>query len=173
MSYVKPKPEQTTINGEKCVVLKHITDFNASRVFDCGQCFRFNEADGVIRLDKAVPSAAALEEVWDEGRRRTYAFRFISRFDVKVPEAKPGETVVLHVLCMPSPLTEEDDEPIFPEAVADPMIYVSLAVARLWQAERRLPASQSWMTDYYHLLRAVRSSGGHAAKRRFPRPFFR
>lgn len=48
MSYVKPKPEQTTINGEKCVVLKHITDFSASRVFDCGQCFRFNEKDGVI-----------------------------------------------------------------------------------------------------------------------------
>ena len=60
-------------------------------------------ADGVIRLDKAVPSAAALEGVWDENRQRPYAFRFGSRFDVKVPEAKPGETVVLHVHCVPSP----------------------------------------------------------------------
>ena len=129
--------------------------------------------DGVIRLDKTVPNAAALEDVWDEKRERTYAFRFISRFDVKIPEAQPGETVVLHVHCIPSPLIEADDEPVFPEAAADPMIYVSLAVARLWQAERRLPAAQSWMTEYYRLLRGVRSSGGHTAKRRFPRPFFR
>ena len=129
--------------------------------------------DGVLRLDQAVPNAAALAGVWDEGRQRAYGFHFISRFDVKVPEARPGESLVLHVHCIPSPLVEEDDEPVFPEAAADPMIYVSLAVARLWQAERRLPAAQSWLSEYYRLLRGVRSSSGHAAKRRFPRPFFR
>lgn len=48
MPYKKPTPEQVKINGEKCVLLKNISNFNASRVFDCGQCFRFNEADGVI-----------------------------------------------------------------------------------------------------------------------------
>ncbi|MBR3505293.1 MAG: hypothetical protein IKO07_13770 [Clostridia bacterium] len=129
--------------------------------------------DGVIRLNEAVPNAAALEGVWDEKRERAYGFRFISRFDVRVPEARPGETLILHVHCIPARLTEPDDEPVFSEAAADPMIYVSLAVARLWQAERRLPAAQSWLSAYYTLLRGVRSSGGHAAKRRFPRPFFR
>lgn len=48
MPYTKPIPEEITLGGEKCIVLKHITDFNASRVFDCGQSFRFNEIDGVI-----------------------------------------------------------------------------------------------------------------------------
>ena len=130
-------------------------------------------ADGVIRLDRAVPSAAALEEVLDQAREKPYAYRFLSRFEVKIIGAAPGDTVVLHVQVIPAPLAEEDDEPVFPEAVADPMIYVSLAVARLWQSERRLAAAQSWQNDYYRLLRSVRSSGSHAARHRFPRPWFR
>ena len=40
--------EQTELFGEKAVVLKGVNNFNASRVFDCGQSFRFNETDGVI-----------------------------------------------------------------------------------------------------------------------------
>ena len=128
---------------------------------------------GVIRLDETVPDAAALMAVWSADRSRQYAHRFESRFGVRVPEARPGETVLLHIHAIPAPLVAETDEPVFSEAAAEPMIYVSLAVARLWQAERRLAAAQTWMTEYYRLLRGVRASAGHPAGHRFPRPWFR
>jgi len=128
---------------------------------------------GVIKLDEAVPEAAALEGVWSADRTRQYGYRFVSRFEVKIPEARPGQQVLLHVHCIPAPLDAEDDEPVFSEAAAEPMIYVSLAVARLWQSERRLGAAQTWLTEYYRLLRNVRTSAGHAAAHRFPRPWFR
>ena len=130
-------------------------------------------ADRVLKLDEAVPSAAALLGVWSADRKKQYAYRFVSRFEVKVPEAEPGGQVLLHVQCIPAPLEEESDEPVFSEAAAEPMIYVSLAVARLWQAERRLGAAQAWMNDYYRLLRGVRSSAGHPGGHRLPRPWFR
>lgn len=40
--------EQTELLGEKAVALRGVKNFNASRVFDCGQSFRFNETDGII-----------------------------------------------------------------------------------------------------------------------------
>ena len=129
--------------------------------------------NGLIKLDELVPDAAALQGVWSADRTRQYAYRFVSRFEVRIPEAQPGEEILLHVHCIPSPLVEETDEPVFSEAVAEPMIYVSLAVARLWQAERRLAAAQTWMTEYYRLLRDVRSSAGNPGAHRFPRPWFR
>jgi len=129
--------------------------------------------DGVLKLDELAPDAAALYGVYSADRKRRYAHRFVSRFGVKAPEAAAGESVVLHIQCLPAPLVAETDEPVFSEAAAEPMIYVSLAVARLWQAERRLSAAQSWMSEYYRLLRGVRSSAGHPAARRFPRPWFR
>ncbi len=129
--------------------------------------------DGLLNLEELAPAAAALEGVWSPDRTRQYAYRFISRFVVRVPEAKSGEQLLLHVHEIPAPLVAETDEPVFSEAAAEPMIYAALAAARLWQAERRLAAAQTWMGEYYRLLRGVRSSSGHAAQHRFPRPWFR
>ena len=36
-----------------------------------------------------------------------------------------------------------------------------------------LAAAQTWMTEYYRLLRGVRASAGHPAGHRLPRPWFR
>lgn len=46
--YKGPIAESAVKDGVPCVVLRGVTDFNASRVFDCGQSFRFNEKNGVI-----------------------------------------------------------------------------------------------------------------------------
>ena len=48
MAYIKPKAEYCSIDGEKCVVVRGVSDFDAYRVFDCGQSFRFNAFDGVV-----------------------------------------------------------------------------------------------------------------------------
>lgn len=47
MSYIRPVPQSTVIDNTSAIVLK-VSNFEASRVFDCGQSFRFDEADGVI-----------------------------------------------------------------------------------------------------------------------------
>ncbi|MBQ8954912.1 MAG: hypothetical protein IJ048_12445 [Clostridia bacterium] len=127
----------------------------------------------IIRLDEAAPDAAALMEVWSADHSRQYDHRFVSRFDLRVPDARAGETVLLHIHTIPAPLVAETDEPVFSEAVADPMIYVSLAVTRLWQSERRLAAAQIWHNEYYRLLRTVRSSAEHPAGHRLACRWFR
>ena len=48
MAYNRPKAEVGEYLGQSCTVLRGISDFDASRVFDCGQSFRFYESDGVI-----------------------------------------------------------------------------------------------------------------------------
>ena len=48
MAYTKPTAENSEYFGQSCVILRGVTDFDASRVFDCGQSFRFYESDGVI-----------------------------------------------------------------------------------------------------------------------------
>jgi len=48
MAYIKPTAEYSEFDGERCIVLHGVRDFDAYRVFDCGQSFRFNAADGII-----------------------------------------------------------------------------------------------------------------------------
>ena len=47
-TYIKPTVEESRVDGVPCVTLRGVTDFNAYRVFDCGQSFRFDERGGTI-----------------------------------------------------------------------------------------------------------------------------
>ena len=87
--------------------------------------------------------------------------------------AKAGEVVLLHYHYLPSRLAEEADEPVFPEAQVDPMLYISLATARLWQSERKMSAAQPWLSEYYRKLRELRPDMRPARKKRLPRTIFR
>lgn len=46
--YNAPLARDTMIENERAVIISGVRDFNALRVFDCGQCFRFDIANGVI-----------------------------------------------------------------------------------------------------------------------------
>ena len=50
MAYIKPRAEYCELDGEKCVVVRGLDDFDAYRIFDCGQSFRFNAENGVIDI---------------------------------------------------------------------------------------------------------------------------
>ena len=127
----------------------------------------------VISLTETLPDAASVCGVYSPDRKTRYAHRFLTRFELEIPDAEPGSTVLARIHYLPEPLRLETDEPVFPDSLVDPMTYVSLAAARMWQSERKFAAAQSWMNEYYRLLRRVRPSAADPTGRRFPRPVFR
>lgn len=130
-------------------------------------------ADRVISLENMDPEAYSVRSIYYADGATEAEFIFRSRNEIEVVGAKAGENVVLEYHYLPKRLENEQDEPIFSEATADPSIYVALAVARMWQSERKLSAAQYWMSEYYQKLRSVRPNMKQARKRRIPSRRFR
>ena len=124
-----------------------------------------------MRLDECARDAAELLGVYSPDMKTAYAFTLEPRYRVRVPDAA-GRSVRLKVKSLPAPLLEGGDEPVFSESAADPMIYISLACARLWMADRRPNLAQMWLLRYYQLLRGV-SSSARGARHVLPAGTFR
>lgn len=129
------------------------------------------DAEGLIDLAQTAENAVSVLDVLTADGQRSLPFSFRARFVMAVEGILPGESVLVRLRIQPEKLTSEGDAPIFPEAAATPMIYVSLAVARLFQSERKFSDAQNWLLEYRRLIRSVRS--GARATRRLPRPPFR
>ena len=130
-------------------------------------------ADGKIHLDQLSPIPYAVKNLMNKNRTTAVAFDFETKFVLLVRGAKPGETVTVYYSYLPDRLEGLNDEPIFPESVVDPSVYVSLAVAKMWQSEKKLTLYQSWMNDYRMALHAVRPTMKGGNLRRLPRGIFR
>lgn len=129
--------------------------------------------DRLIDLTGMEPEVCSVRGLYHGDGATDAEFVFRTRGCIEAVGARPGERVILHYHYLPERLTEESDEPIFAEAQVDPMIYVALAVARLWQSERRMSAAQPWLNEYYRKLREMRTDMRPTRKRRLPRPTFR
>lgn len=127
--------------------------------------------NGLIDLSTAAPNATAIIALYAADGKTPLPFTFETRFTARVEGAESGARVCVRVRMRPNRLEEESDEPVFAESAADPMIYVSLAVARLFQSERKFSDAQSWLAEYRRLLRAVKPCA--KARRRMPRRPFR
>lgn len=149
--------------------------------FEIARCVREPEMKQEIRLDesrvidlsKMEPEAVAVIGVYRPDGLTEAEFVFRQRRMIEVRGARAGETVILRWQYHPNRLEKESDEPVFSEALADPMIYIALATARIWQSERRMSDAQIWINEYYRRLRALRPTMKNAAKRRLPRTLFR
>lgn len=149
--------------------------------FEIARCVREPEMKQEIRLDesrvidlsKMEPEAVAVIGVYRPDGLTEAEFVFRQRRMIEVRGARAGETVILRWQYLPNRLEKESDEPVFSEALADPMIYIALATARIWQSERRMSDAQIWINEYYRRLRALRPTMKNAAKRRLPRTLFR
>lgn len=128
--------------------------------------------DRVIDLNGMAPEAVAVCGVYAGDGESELEYVFRTGNEIEVRGAAPGGKVILRYHYLPERLTEEYDEPVFPESQADPMIYISLAVARVWQSERKMSAAQEWLGEYYRRLRTLRS-GRKTAARRLKRTVFR
>ena len=170
--YVKTAGAET-FEGEALNWFHIFRDAVNEAYFEISRCRLTPETRIEYELDWLSPAACSVCGVYrmDGGTEIEYVFR--TRTEIEVIGAKAGETVVLSYHYLPDRLEKESDEPVFPESLADPMIYISLAAARVWQSERKLSAAQPWLAEYYQKLRAIRPDMRPARRRRMPRTLFR
>lgn len=131
------------------------------------------EKDRRVRLDWLNPEVCSVTGVYRADGQTEADFVFRTRTEIEVTGAQAGERIVIAYHYLPERLEKESDEPVFPESMADPMIYISLAVARVWQSERKTAAAQPWLGEYYQKLRTVRTDLRPARRKRLPRTRFR
>ena len=130
-------------------------------------------ADRVIDLYQMQPEMCSICGVYRLDGMTEVGYVFINRTSIEVTGARGGDAVIVEYHYLPERLEAESDEPVFPESLADPSIYVALAVARVWQSERKMSAAQYWLSEYYQKLRAIRTSLKSVRRRRLPRMMFR
>lgn len=129
--------------------------------------------DGTINLESMYPLPYSVKNLLNANKTAAVAFNFETKFVLRVTGAKPGDTLQLYYSYLPDRLELLTDEPIFPESVVDPSVYVNLAVARMWQSEKKLTLCQSWLNDYRMALYAVRPTMKGGNLKRLPRGRFR
>ena len=125
-----------------------------------------------IDLSSVSPAVFCVKNLLDETRSAPVNYTFDTKYVLNV-EAEPGSAATLYYHYVPDDLVRLNDSPIFTEAQVDPMVYISLAVARIWQSEKKFEYANHWMSQYYTLLREIRGSLDKASNRRIPRRRFR
>lgn len=129
-------------------------------------------ADGAIDLMSLDPQVGVLKNVLDAAQEKAVPYVYHTRYELKVA-ASPGTPVTLYYQYLPDRLTGYSDEPIFPESLVDPMVYITLAVARIWLSEKKIELYHTWMNQYYMLLKQCRADLRSRSSRRIPRRQFR
>jgi hypothetical protein len=130
--------------------------------------------DGTIDLTAVFPQVYQLKDIFTESKAATAAYVFETKYKVAVTYgAKPGDSVWLYYHYMPDPLEGLNDEPVFSDAIVDPALYVALAVARMWQSEKKMDFFMQWYNQYREHLRNVRGTMKALSKMRIPRRLFR
>ena len=127
----------------------------------------------VIDMKDLLPQVCSVCGVYRADGQTGVEFVFRNRTEIEVKSVHSGEKLILHYHYLPEPLAKEYDEPIFPESLVDPSVYIALAVARVWQSERKMGAAQMWLNEYYQKLRSLRGSVRSGVRRRLPRTLFR
>jgi hypothetical protein len=126
-----------------------------------------------IDLQAIEPSVFGVKDLLNENQTASVAYTFSTKYILNVPSVLPGTRLTLYYHYIPEDLELLNDEPIFTDAQVDPMVYVSLAVARMWYSEKKFDFGNQWMSQYYNFLRNVRSDMKSRTGRRIPRGLFR
>lgn len=129
--------------------------------------------EGEIDLFDLQPEAYQLIAVFNGDESAALQFDFVTKNRIRMRNEKPGAAVVIQYHYVPAPLERFEDEPVFPEGLVDPMIYICRAAADLWMMERKTEPSQMWETRYYGLLSGIKRDMKSASMRRIKRGWFR
>lgn len=122
----------------------------------------------LVDLSALDPPAYQVRAVLSSDQTYKIPYRLIDR---NTMEMMTDGSMVLVYHYLPDALTEESDEPTFPEAQADPMIYISLAVSRIYESEKKFDNAVRWKNEYYNQLNAVTSFQGGGVRRVARRAF--
>ena len=129
--------------------------------------------EGIIDLLSVEPVVCTVHDVLNADGSANLPYNFRTKYEIEVIGASEGDTVTLVYHYLPDKLEKLRDEPIFTEGIVDPMVYISLAVARMWKSEKKFDYANQWMQEYYSQLRNIKSSMLNRNKRRIPRRRFR
>lgn len=119
-------------------------------------------------LSKLDPPYGQIHRVEDPTYHTRVSFIFVA---ADVIEFRSDETVLITYNCMPDELVNLTDEPEFDEAQVDPMLYISLAVARVFQSERKMDTASPWEAKFYEKLSKVGHAGAGTVRRVLRRRF--
>ena len=129
--------------------------------------------DGVIDLMYLSPGVSKVKAVLNADASAYLQYDFITQFQIRVRGGREGQDVILHYCYVPDALEDFNDEPVFPESLVDPAIYIAMAASKIWAMERKFQAANYHQAEYYALLANVRGDVRSGAKRRIPRRAFR
>ena len=131
------------------------------------------DVDGRIDLLSVDPVVCTVQDVLAADESASIPYKFHTKYEIEVEGVTRGDTVILVYHYLPEKLEKLNDEPIFTDGIVDPMVYISLAVARMWKSEKKFDYSNQWMQEYYSLLRGIKNTMVSRSKRRIPRRMFR
>ena len=131
------------------------------------------DKDGGVDLTMMRPDVITMKAVYSEDGSTLRQYDFETKYRIIVRGGKPGERVLIQYHYVPEPLEDFDDEPVFPEGLVDPMVYVSLAAANLWLMERKIDIANEWRARYYEALNNIRGDMRSPRDRRIRRAIFR
>ena len=128
---------------------------------------------GIVDLSTVTPEVYTVKEVMNQKRTAAVSYVFDTKYQIVVSGVETGGKISLFYHYIPARLEALTDSPVFTEAVVDPMVYICLAVARIWMSEKKFDYANQWLQQYYALLRSIRSNLKNRGARRIPRRSFR
>ena len=144
---------------------------------ECAMPDRYERAtvneDGLVDLKQLSPEIYGIKDVLDEHRTMNLSYTFNTKFLINVVDTVPGNAVTIYYHYVPDRLEELEDTPIFPESLVDPMVYICLAVARIWMSEKKFDYANQWLAQYHSLLAKIKNGLYNRTNRRIPRRMFR
>jgi len=149
--------------------------FNVARECAMPDIYVTAEVDSnrCVDLNTLEPGVYGIKDVLNAQRTNNIKYNFVTKYILEVPGANPGDMVTLYYHYVPEKLVELTDTPIFSESLVDPMVYICLAVARIWMSEKKFDFADRWFALYRDYLSKIKSSFMSRTNRRIPRRLFR
>ena len=129
--------------------------------------------DGTIDLLYLSPAVLQFKGVYSPDGSSALQYDFVTKYQVRVRGGREGQDVLIQYAYAPEPLESFNDEPVFPDGLVEPMVYIARACADLWLMERKIQPAQAWQAQYYAALAGIRRDVKSAEKTRIRRARFR
>jgi len=125
-----------------------------------------------IDLSAITPGVYGIKNLLNADRTAAVSYTFSTKYVLDV-NAQPGDVLQVYYHYVPDDLVGLNDVPVFTDAQVEPMVYICMAVARMWYSEKKFEYGNHWLSQYYSYLKAIRSSLKDRSRRRIPRGLFR
>ena len=128
---------------------------------------------GTLNLMSLEPGISKIKAVYNSDGSYALQYDFVTQFEIRVRGGREGQDVIVQYAFVPDSLERFTDEPIFPESLVDPAIYIAAAASKIWAMERKFQAANYHQSEYYGLLATIKGDVKSSKDRRIRRSVFR